>query len=139
MLVLRESSPDDQSSSSSINLVARNTRLQNRESRVIRLSRSLEHARHSLRNDSGSDEIVPLNVAAVAIVLDAKVHLDKISPPDPSTIVADVAHWIVAYQHGRTAINGPSSAELLFLEKLVRKLVDLPVLLPRLDRIFQIV
>src|SRR5207249_7497373 len=139
VLVFYEASPHDQPPSSLVNLVPRDTRLENRESRVVRLSCSVEHARHSLRHDSGSDEIVPLNIAAVAIVLDAKVQLDKISPPDPSTIVADVAHWIVAYQHGRTAINGPSSAELLFLEKLVRKLVDLPVLLPRLDRIFQIV
>src|SRR5439155_25986976 len=137
MLVLREPSPDDQSSSSSSNLVARNTSLQNRESRVSRLSRRLEHARHSLRNDSGSDEIVPLNIAAVAVVLDAKVQLDKISPPDPSTIVADVAHWIVAYQHGGTAINSPGRAELLLLEELVRKFVDLPVLLSRLDDILK--
>src|SRR5213080_4159931 len=137
MLVLGEASPHDQPSSSLVNLVPRDTGLENRESRVVRLSCSVEHARHSLRHNSGSDEIVPLNIAAVAIVLDAKVQLDKISSPDPSTIVADVAHWIVAYQHGGTAINGPGRAELPFLEKPVRKLVDLPVLLPRLDHVLE--
>src|SRR5438093_11873121 len=139
MLVLGEASPHDQPSSSLVNLVPRDTRLENRKGRVICLSCSLEHARHSLRHYSGSDEIVPLNIATVAVVFDAKVELDKISPPDPSTIVADVAHWVVADQHGGTAINCPGRAELLFLEKLVRKLVDLLVLLPGLDRIFQIV
>src|SRR5438093_8010347 len=137
MLVLGEASPHDQPSSSLVNLVPRDTRLENRKGRVICLSCSLEHARHSFRHDSGSDEIVPLNIATVAVVLDAKVQLDKISPPDPSTIVADVAHWIVAYQHGGTAINGPGRAELLFLEELVRKLVDLLVLLPRLDHVLK--
>src|SRR5207249_2732369 len=139
MLVLGEASPHDQPSSSLVNLVPRNTGLENREGRVIRLSCSLEHARHSFRHYSGSDEIVPLNIAAVAVVLDAKVELDKISPPDPSAIVADMAHWIVAYQHRGTAINGPGRAELLFLEELVGKLMNLLVLLPGLDRVFQIV
>src|SRR5947199_10015117 len=137
VLVLREASLHDQPSSSLVNLVAWNTGLENREGRVICLSCSLEHARHSFRHYSGSDEIVSLNIAAITVILDAKVELDKISPPDPGTIVADVAHWIVAYQHGRTAINGPGRAELPFLEELVRKLVDLPVLLPRLDHVLE--
>src|SRR5438093_13456113 len=139
MLVLGEASPHDQPSSSLVNPVPRDTRLENREGRVVRLSCSLEHARHSLRHYSGSDEIVPLNIAAIAVVLDSKVQLDKVAPPDPGAIVADVAHWIVADQHRGTAINGPGRAELSLLEKLVRKLVDLLVLLPGLDRIFQVV
>src|SRR5213592_972114 len=139
VLVLGEASPHDQPSSSFVNLVPWDTRLENREGRVVCLSCCSEHALHSFWHDSGSDEVVSLNVATISIVLDAKVQLDKISPPDPSTIVADVAHWIIADQHGGTAINSPGRAELPFPEKLVGKLVDLPVLLPRLDRIFQIV
>src|SRR6266496_5071322 len=139
VLVLGEASPHDQSSSSLVNLVPRDTRLENRESRVVCLSCCSEHAFHSLRHDSRSDEVVSLNVATISVVLDAKVQLDKIAPPDPGAIVADVAHWVVADQHGGTTVNRPSRAELSLLEKLVRKLVDLLVLLPGLDRIFQII
>src|SRR5207249_522196 len=108
-------------------------------SRVICLSCRLEHAFHSFWHDSRSDEIVPLNIAAISIVLDAEVQLDKIAPPDPGTVVADMAHWVVADQHGGTTVNRPGRAELSLLEKLVRKLVDFLVLLSRLDRIFQVV
>src|SRR5437867_10604531 len=97
VLVLGEASPHDQPSSSLVDFVAWHAWLQNRESRVVCLSCRLEHSRHSFRHDSGSDEIVPLNIATLSIVLDSKVQLDKISPPDSSTIVAYVAHWIVAY------------------------------------------
>src|SRR5205809_608252 len=119
VLVLGEASPHDQPSSSFVNLVPWDTRLENREGRVVCLSCCSEHALHSFWHDSGSDEVVSLNVATISIVLDAKVQLDKISPPDPSTIVADVAHWIIADQHGGTAINSPGRAELPFPEKLV--------------------
>src|SRR5213596_1509282 len=118
VVVLGEASPHDQPSSSFVNLVPWDTRLENREGRVVCLSCCSEHALHSFWHDSGSDEVVSLNVATISIVLDAKVQLDKISPPDPSTIVADVAHWIIADQHGGTAINSPGRLSFLSLRSL---------------------
>src|SRR6266550_9232167 len=135
MLVFWISPPYDQASPCLVDLVTWNPRLQNGKSCIVRFTGSLDHLMHSLRYWSRSDEIVPLNVAAIAIIFHTKVQLDKIAILDSSTVVSDVSHGRVADHHGGASVIGPCGIQFSLGQKLVRKLVDILVLLARLDRV----
>src|SRR6267378_7269497 len=107
MLVFWISPPYDQASPCLVDLVTWNPRLQNGKSCIVRLTGSLDHLLHSIRYWSRSDEIVPLNVAAIAIILDAKIQFYKVAVFDSSSVVSDVCHRCVADNHGGTSIIGP--------------------------------
>src|SRR3989442_5086675 len=135
MLVFWISPPYDQASPCLVDLVTWNPWLQNGKSCIVRFTGSLDHLLHSLRYPSGSDEIVPLNVAAIAIIFDTKVQLDKVAVLDLSTVVAHVGHWRVADDHRGASVICPGRIQFSLPQKLVREIVDILVLLARLDHV----
>src|SRR5437660_1078288 len=74
----------------------------------------------------------PLDVTRTSC---SKVQLDKVAVLDLSTIVAHVGHGSVADDHGGASIIGPCGIQFSLGQKLVRKLVNILVLLARLDRV----
>src|SRR5437667_5428154 len=135
VLVFWIASLDDQASSGLVDFVAGNSRLENRKGGVVSISGNLEHLLHSLRYWSRSDEIVPLNVAAIAIIFDTKVQLHKVRVFDSRTVVSYVGHWRVADDHRGTSVICPGRIQFSLPQKLVREIVDILVLLARLDRV----
>src|SRR5712664_1682700 len=135
MLVFWISPPYDQASPCLVDLVTWNPRLQNGKSCIVRFTGSLDHLLHSLRYWSRSDEIVPLNVAAISIVFDAKVQLHKVPVFDSRTVVSYVGHWHGADDHRGASITSPRRIQFSLTQKLVREIVDILVLLARLDRV----
>src|SRR6266849_6873407 len=135
MLLFWISPPYDQASPCLVDLVTWNPRLQNSKSCIVRFTGSLDHLLYSLRYPSGSDEIVPLNVAAIAIIFDTKVQLHKVPVLDSRTVVSYVGHWRVADDHRGASVICPSRIQFSLSQKLVREIVDILVLLARLDRV----
>src|SRR6266480_4260204 len=72
MLVFWIASLDDQASPCLVNLVTRDPRLQSGESSIIRITSSLEHLLHALRNSSRADKIVSLDVATIPVIFHAR-------------------------------------------------------------------
>src|SRR6266852_1053496 len=99
MLVFWISPPYDQASPCLVDLVTWNPRPQNGKSCIVRFTGSLDHLLHSLRYWSRSDEIVPLNVAAIAIIVDPKVHLHEVLVFNSRIVVSYVVHWPVDGDH----------------------------------------
>src|SRR5436190_6125280 len=135
MLVFWISPPYDQASPCLVDLVTWNPMLQNGKSCIVRFTGSFYHLLHSLRYWSGSDEIVPLNVAAIAIIFDTKVQLHKVPVFDSRTVVSYVSHWRVADHNGGTSIISPRRIELSLTQKFVRKFVNIFVPLAWFDRV----
>src|SRR5712664_783899 len=134
MLVFWISPPHDQASPCLVDLVTWNPRLQNGESGIVRFTGSLDHLLHSLRYWSRSDEIVPLNVAAIAIIFDTKVQLHKVPVFDSRTVVSYVGHWRIADDHRGASVICPCRIQFSLPQKLVREIVDILVPFARLDR-----
>src|SRR5438270_14066419 len=126
---------DDQASSGLVDFVAGNSRLENRKGGIVSISGNLEHLLHSFGYLSRSDEVVSLDVATIPVIFHAKVQLDKIAVLDLSTVVSHVSHRRVADHHGGASIIRPSRIQFSLTQKLVRKHVDVLVLLARLNRI----
>src|SRR5713226_4681942 len=133
MLVFWISPPYYQASPFLVDLVTWNSRLQNGKSCIVRFTGSLEHLLHSLRYWSGSDEIVPLNVAAIAIIFDAKVQLHKVPVFDSSAVVSYVCYLQVDGDHREASVICPGRIQFSLPQKLVREIVDILVPLARLD------
>src|ERR1700740_2038074 len=112
MLVLLEAALHNHLPSRLVHLESRNPRLENRESGIVRLPSRLEHAIHRCGNLSRSHEIVSLNVAAIALILDTKVTLAKISPTNFRAKVSDVGHGTITYNDAGTAVARPGRAQL---------------------------
>src|SRR5690349_5901599 len=107
MLVLWIVVLHDQLSACRVHNVAGNTWLQHRQCSIIRSSRSSEHSLNSRRNLLGPDKVHPLNVAAIPLILHAKVEFDKISVSDSSSTVSNVTGFIVTHVYGRTSVKSP--------------------------------
>src|SRR5260370_17626451 len=99
MLVFWISPPYDQASPCLVDLVTWNPRLQNGKSCIVRFTGSLEHLFYAFWYSTRADKIVPLNVAAIAIIFDTKVQLHKVPVFDSRTVVSYVGHWRVAADH----------------------------------------
>src|SRR6267378_4581245 len=134
MLVFRITSLEDQASPRLVDLVTGNSGLENGESDIVRFTGSLDHLLHSLRYWSRSDEIVPLNVAAIAIIFDTKVQLHKVPVLDSSAVVSYVGHWRVGDDHRGASVICPGRIQLSLTQKLVREIMDILVPFARLDR-----
>src|SRR5260370_2673257 len=111
MLVFWISPPYDQASPCLVDLVTWNPRLQNGKSCIVRFTSSLDHLLHSLRYWSRSDEIVPLNVATIAIIFDTKVQLHKVPVFDSRTVVSYIGHWRVANDHPAPSCISPTTIQ----------------------------
>src|SRR5438477_4834191 len=126
---------DDQASSGLVDFVAGNSRLENRKGGIVSISGNLEHLLHSLWHSSRADEVVSLYVATIPVIFHAKVQLDKVAVLDLSTIVAHVSHRGIAHHYRGATIIRPGRIQFSLSQKLVRKQVDMLVLLARLDRV----
>src|SRR2546425_11007496 len=134
MLVFWISPPYDQASPRLVDLVTGNSGLENGESGIVRFTGSLDHLHYSFWYSSRSDEIVPLNVAAIAIIFDTKVQFHKIPVFDSRTVVSYVSHGSVGDHNRRASIICPCRVQFSLCQKLVGKFVDILVPLARFDR-----
>src|SRR6266851_4027169 len=135
MLVFWISPPYDQASPCLVDFVTWNSGLENGESCIVRFTGSLDHLHYSFWYWSRSDEIVPLNVATIAIIFDTKVQLHKVPVLDSSAVVSYVSHWRVADDHRGASVICPGRIQFSLPQKLVREIVDILVLLARLDSV----
>src|SRR5882762_1863909 len=118
MLVFWISPPYVQASPCLVDLVTWDPRLQNGKSCIVRFTGSLDHLLHSLRYWSRSDEIVPLNVAAIAITFDTKVQFHKVPVFDSSAVVSYVSHGSVGDDNRRASIICPCRIQFSLPQKL---------------------
>jgi len=137
--VLRITPLNNQPPSSLIDQVAGNSRFQNRQRGVVRISCGLEHPFHSTWDVFRTDEVVPLYVGAVAFVVDAKIELHKVTLLNSIVVIAQMCHRTVADNNGGTAVSHPRSSQASIADQFVREIVNVPVFLPGLNDLFDIV